>query len=298
MDTLALIWLSAPYLAFASKAVVGVVQRFYHRRADRGLILLGALLIPYALVASPTLGTNLDAFANGLLAMAAYVFIPGALAIYRQNTRKPRPFDLADVLLILILWLPVEFDWLPPAAASVAGLGVPIGKMTGVVLALMIFLVIRPLSQVGYSFEFTLRDLRRAGWAALVFAAVGIPLGLIVGLLAWKPPPVLNADRMVLQLVGVYLLVALPEELLFRGVLQNLVEKRQPQKKRAALVIASVVFGAAHLDNPPAPNYPYALLATLAGLAYGWVWMRTRKITAAALTHTLIDWVWMAFFAG
>ena len=228
MDTLALIWLLAPYLAFASKAVVGAVQRFYHRRVDRGLILLGALLVPYVLVASPMLRTNLNAFANGLLAMAAYIFIPGALAIYRQKTRKPRPFDLADALVILVLWLPVEFDWLPPAAVPVAGLGVPVGKITGVVLALLIFLVIRPLSQIGYNFGFTLRDLRRAGGAALALAAVGIPLGLIIGFLVWNPLPVLNVDRIVLQFVGVYLLIALPEELLFRGIFQNLVESASP----------------------------------------------------------------------
>ena len=65
---------------------------------------------------------------------------------------------------------------------------------------------------------------------------------------------------------------AVPEELLFRGVLQNLLEKRWPAARFArvgSLPVAAVVFGAAHLINAPASNWRYMLLATLAGIAYG-----------------------------
>ena len=45
-------------------------------------------------------------------------------------------------------------------------------------------------------------------------------------------------------------LVALPEELLFRGVIQNGLS-RAFGSRAAGLVVASIVFGAVHLDNPP-----------------------------------------------
>ena len=63
-----------------------------------------------------------------------------------------------------------------------------------------------------------------------------------------------------------------------------------------SLVVASIVFGSAHLNNGTWPNMRYMLLATLAGLAYGWVWQRTRRISASALTHAAVDWIWVTVF--
>jgi membrane protease YdiL (CAAX protease family) len=37
-------------------------------------------------------------------------------------------------------------------------------------------------------------------------------------------------------------------------------------------------------------------MATLAGLAYGWVWWRTRKVTVSAVTHTLVNALWGTVF--
>jgi membrane protease YdiL (CAAX protease family) len=157
--------------------------------------------------------------------------------------------------------------------------------------------VIRPLAQIGYNVNFTVRDLKRAGGAALVFAAVGVPLGLITRFIAWNPPPAFNVDRAVLQFVGIYLLFALPNALVFHGLLQNLVEKRF-REQQAALLVAALAYGASHLNVAPTPNYLYALLSTIAGLAYGWVWANTRKITATALTCTLIEWARAMLFAA
>ncbi len=55
-----------------------------------------------------------------------------------------------------------------------------------------------------------------------------------------------------------------------------------------ALGVASVVFGFAH-----APDPRYVLLAAVAGVAYGWVYQRTSRITASAITHALVDAVWV-----
>ncbi|MEE9605147.1 MAG: CPBP family intramembrane glutamic endopeptidase [Candidatus Scalindua sp.] len=89
--------------------------------------------------------------------------------------------------------------------------------------------------------------------------------------------------------------MALIEEVLFRGIIQNLLTKRL-WNERLALLIASVIFGLSHLNNAKAgfsaPNWAYALMATLAGLAYGWVWARTRKVTASAVTHMLVNLIW------
>ncbi|HEU4925821.1 MAG TPA: CPBP family intramembrane glutamic endopeptidase [Vicinamibacterales bacterium] len=46
------------------------------------------------------------------------------------------------------------------------------------------------------------------------------------------------------------------------------------------------------------PDARYVLLATLAGVAYGWVYQVTRRITASAVTHALVDWMWVLLLRG
>jgi membrane protease YdiL (CAAX protease family) len=85
---------------------------------------------------------------------------------------------------------------------------------------------------------------------------------------------------------------------LFRGFIQTMLV-RLTGRPILGLVAASLVFGVAHLDNGPhAPDWRYGILATLAGLAYGWVYHRTRRILAPAIAHTLVDLTWSVFFKG
>ncbi len=39
------------------------------------------------------------------------------------------------------------------------------------------------------------------------------------------------------------------------------------------------------------PNCDYVLMATLERLVYGWVWVRTRRMTASAVAHMLVNFV-------
>ena len=91
------------------------------------------------------------------------------------------------------------------------------------------------------------------------------------------------------------LFIAVPEELLFRGIIQNLLEK-EIGRPGLALGVAAVIFGAAHLNNGPSPDWRYFLLATLAGMVYGRAYARTRNLMAPALVHTLVDVAWRGFF--
>ena len=94
---------------------------------------------------------------------------------------------------------------------------------------------------------------------------------------------------------------ALPEELLFRGIIQNQIGARV-RNEWLALALASVIFGLSHLNNStlnyPTPNWMYALMATLAGLAYGYTWRRTGKITASAVVHASVNFVWGVLLQG
>jgi membrane protease YdiL (CAAX protease family) len=230
------------------------------------------------------------------------IFVLGPAALMTKGGKEfgedPFGAPVRCLVAILILWAPVEFGWWAPfrVPASVRQ-GIDLSQLVALDVALLIFLVAAPVRDAGFTFRVSAADLGRALMALAVFAAVAIPLGLGIGFISygWRP---FDAMEWGVVALSIYLLVAVPEEFLFRGLLQNLIEKRWTgQRSRLwALLIASVIFGASHLNNGEAPNWRYMLLATFAGLAYGWVWLRTRKVTASAVTHGLVDWIWVVAF--
>ncbi len=180
--------------------------------------------------------------------------------------------------------------------------------LLGAVNALLIYLVVAPWKtprsgkgDIGYTFRLTAHDVGVAVLALLAFAVVVVPLGLATGILQFtvKIPPVGEAA---LALVTGYLFIALPEELLFRGLIQNGLERLFPKAAIATLIAAALIFGLAHLNNDGfgfvAPNGVYVIVATLAGLAYGYVWRRTGKITASAITHALVNFIGLLFLGA
>ena len=128
----------------------------------------------------------------------------------------------------------------------------------------------------------------------LLFAPVAIPIGLLTGFITISGR-LFSAWQVLLSALGIFFLIAIPEELLFRGIIQNFLEKTI-RKPTLALIVTSLIFGAAHLNNGPRPDWRYFLLASLAGLFYGNAYQRTLGLMAPAFVHTLVDTVWRAFF--
>ncbi len=91
-----------------------------------------------------------------------------------------------------------------------------------------------------------------------------------------------------------FLLIATPEELFFRGILQNLLRTRV--KPWIALLIAAVLFGLSHFNKGAAFNWRYVLLASIAGIFYGRAWQARRQLLASIITHTAVDVVWSLWF--
>jgi membrane protease YdiL (CAAX protease family) len=231
--------------------------------------------------------------------------VPGiALALGGVRERfarlAPSPRRLwIDALIILAIWVPIEMRWLPRLPLALApGVDVPVTKLLGLDLALIIFLLLRPLPGIGYTFRLTRRDLVLSLAGAATFLAVGIPTALAMSFAEYSGVG-LDPVRGLLSFLVIYFFIAVPEELLFRGLFQNLIEQWSG-RSWITLVMASVLFGAAHLNNATAhhnvPNFTYMLLASLAGVAYGVVWRSTGTIAAAAATHAFVDWVWVTAF--
>jgi membrane protease YdiL (CAAX protease family) len=212
---------------------------------------------------------------------AVYLLLPALLVALRDT--PPGRVPIHELAAAFVLGLPIKFHLLPRLPLG-AGSGYDAGKLVALVAGMYLFLVARPLEGIGYTYALRRRDVAPALAAFFSFAVIAIPLGLGTRFLAFNPQP--GVVNVVATPVVIYLVTAVPEEFLFRGLIQNLLGRWLGP--RAALAIASVVFGLSHLPDPR-----YALLATLAGVAYGWVYLRTGRITASAVTHALVDAVWV-----
>jgi hypothetical protein len=267
---------------------------------------LRALSLPIAVLAAilvwaASAGVSLRWYAltyAGLLLAPIAVAVawprPRAPAIESDRTRRPEDglaaprrgetWPLALLLgLVLALWLPVELSLLPPLP-RLGSVGVPVTKFVTVVMGLWTFLVVRPIEGVGHGLALDGMALRAAMIGFAAFAAIALPLGFLLDFLVWNPRS--EASLYLLRPILIFFTIAIPEEFVFRGLLQRALTDRFGY--RPALAIAAVVFGLAH-----APSIAYIVLATIAGVAYGWVYQRTGRVAAAAVTHTLVDAVWV-----
>jgi membrane protease YdiL (CAAX protease family) len=151
-------------------------------------------------------------------------------------------------------------------------------------------LVLRQLDGVGFDLRLRLRDVRIGLREFIFYAPIAIALGLTIGFLhlhSFWPRP--------LQVVGAFLFtfffIAVPEELFFRGWLQNLLERRIG--RYPALLLTAALFGLSHWNKRALHfNWRYVLLAALAGIFYGRAWRQERRIGASAITHATVDTLW------
>ena len=197
---------------------------------------------------------------------------------------------IADLVVILLLWIPVEFNvgqsLIPKsiqAPAHTAAYGV------GLTLALTLFLLFRRRDGLKYNLPRTSRDWIYPLIGFAFCAATIIPVGRMIGFL----PPFHLPDpwyRPIREFPLILAGTALPEEILFRSLIQNLLMQKFGANTRT-LLLAALIFGAAHLDNgpQPLPNWRYMIVATIAGAAYGKVFEKSTSVFASAGLHTLVD---------
>ncbi|MBZ5515755.1 MAG: CPBP family intramembrane metalloprotease [Acidobacteriia bacterium] len=249
------------------------------------------LLIPYLIYA---LGTGIFS-SEALGKLAAYVAVP-TLCLFPDRHHRADRVGWRDFAAMLALAVPVGAGWLGGIWTWPEELYF-FRPIFSVCIGAYAFLVLRNLDGVGYRLTFRKGDLIDGGANFAAFALIGIPLGLALGFIQFQPHGV-SFWSLGFQLFAVYLTVAVPEEFLFRGVLQNFLVRSLRTEKRSlhGLLIASVIFGAAHLHHAPVPNWRYAILATLAGIFYGNAFRNRQRLSAAALTHALVDTVWHFWF--
>ena len=270
-------WIAA---AFFSRGLAARVDRM---PLPLRLLSPAALCVPYVLVAISQGIFRWDWF-------ALYALLPVAVAALLWQARAIDPAQRGnwrDLVVIAALGLAVDLRWFE--SAWPAHLAV-FNKMLLLDAGIYGFILVRRLDGVGFDLRLRLGDirtgLREFGWYAPVAIALGLGLGFLHFHAAWPRSLTLAG-----ALLFTFAFIAVPEELFFRGWMQNLLERRLG--RTAALLTTAVLFGLAHFNKRAAHfNWRYVALAALAGIFYGRAWRRDRRVGASAITHALVDTVW------
>ena len=270
--------------AFAGEACARAAQSL---PAYVRLILPAILVLPYLLVA---LGSHILA----LRWLLVYLLSPVLIAALENLAARLDPGQrghLLDVLVLIPLGLAVDFRWLETAWPHKLGL---LGKLTLLDAGLYAFLAVRCLTAVGFDLRFRTRDWATGLREFLFYLPIAVPLGLALGFLHFHRH-IDHAWLIIPAWIFTFVGVALPEEIFFRGWMQNLLERRIG--RTSALLVTAAVFGLSHFNKRAAFfNWRYVLLAALAGIFYGRAWRRDHRVAASAITHSTVDTLWGALF--
>ena len=252
----------------------------------------GARLALPAILAVPWLMVALATHSFAVRWLSVYLVVPVAvsLLLYAAGRLDPQQRGhLLDFLVLVPLGLAVDLRWLEPAWPHRLAL---LGKLTLLDAGLYGFLAIRRLTGVGFDLRLRARDWGIGLREFAFYLPIAVPLGLAIGFLhlhAHVARPWFVPLAWLFSFVG----VALPEEIFFRGWMQNLLERRIGRS--AALVLTACIFGLSHFNKRTAHfNWRYVLLAAIAGIFYGRSWRADRRVGASAITHATVDIIWGA----
>jgi hypothetical protein len=221
---------------------------------------------------------------------ALYLLLPVMVSwlLYRAGFEDPaQRGDWRDFLVLAVLGLAVDLRWFEPAWPPHLAV---FNKMLLLDAGIYGFLAIRRLEGVGFDLRLRLSDLRIGVREFAIYAPIAIALGLSLGFLhfhAYVP----TLSHVVLGWIFTFFFIAVPEELFFRGWMQNLLERRLGQSR--ALLTTAVLFGLSHFNKRAVRfNWRYVVLAALAGIFYGRAWRQERRVGASAVTNASVDTLW------
>jgi hypothetical protein len=247
------------------------------------LLAPAALCIPYLLVAG-----SFGIFHWSWLAL--YALLPVAVTALMWQARQADPEQHGswrDFFVLAILGIAVDLRWFEQAWPPHL---VVFNKILLLDTGIYGLLIIRQVHGAGFNLRLRWRDLGIGLREFALYAPIAIALGLSIRFLhlhaSW-PPLSKFADAFLFT----FFLIAVPEELFFRGWLQNLLERRIGRSP--ALLLTAALFGLSHWNKRAVHfNWRYVLLATIAGVFYGQAWRHQRRVAASSITHAAVDTVW------
>jgi membrane protease YdiL (CAAX protease family) len=221
-----------------------------------------------------------------LIAAFWYVCVPRGL-----------PWDLLFLAFMAAVYLNRPFDRIYGHAAPHVALGI-LGQLMWIRVGLIAVLSLRALEDSRFGFVPSRQEWLVGIQHYLYFLPVGAALGYwerfarfhLQPMEWWKFPLVLVGT-----FAGILWVVALAEEFFFRAFLQQVLARRL-HSETFGLLVASVLFGLAHLPFRKFPNWRVAIIAGVLGLFCGLALIKARSVRASMVTHALVVTTWRMFF--
>lgn len=224
-------------------------------------------------------------------ALVAWLVVAVLVAVLVQiKVTLPAIGQVGSALVaVLFLYAPVYVAWRRGEDLDDYGFhAAPLAR--GLVTAGAAIAIIFPVFVFGYVGFYELACHSRL-LSHLPLAGMCLHYGGLAGVhwphVIWNP---FHKDSFTTFCLEQWIVVALPEELFFRGMLHRLLEQRFPPKRRIlgggvglALVLSSAAFALVHL-----PRYggdPRALAVFFPALLFGWMRSATGSILAGTATH-------------
>ena len=271
------------------------VRAAFDRLGSKGLraaLLALSAVIPYAIEA-PFTGTFTWNFFFALLAVALVA------SFWYVGMGASLLYDLAFLVFMGAVYLSKSFDRGYGHPAPHVTLGI-LGQLMWIRLGLMAVLSLRGMGEIRFGFVPEAREWRVGAQFYVLFLPVAAALAYLLKFAHYHPQP-LEWWKFLLLLVGTFLaflwVVALAEEFFFRAFLQVLLAK-QMRSQWAGLIMASVLFGLAHLWFRSFPNWRFAALGAASGIFYGLAFLKAGSIRASMVTHALVVTTWRMFFVS
>jgi membrane protease YdiL (CAAX protease family) len=278
------------YLAAGFEAMRKAFDRL-GTKPFRAALLAASAVIPY-LIESPRTGTFRLASFLALLAVALvasfwYAWIRPSLAA-----------DLLFLAFLAAVYLSKLFDQVYGQPAPHVALAI-LGRLMWIRLGIMAVFSLRSIENPRFGFMPSRIEWRVGFLYYLCFLPVGGVLAYLLRFVHFHPPD-LEWWKLVLLAIGTFLaflwVVALSEEFFFRAFLQRLLA-RSLRSEIGGLMVASVLFGLAHLPFRHFPNWRFAIVAGASGVFYGLAFLKARSVRASMVTHALVVTTWRMFFA-
>jgi len=253
-------------------------------------LLIASALIPYLIFSVGVGNFRGESFATVLILAATSI-------LYYRCLPRSTAADLLYLVLVAGIVLSKVFaaHYVNPAGKPALDI---LGRMMWIRMGVCAIVLIRGGEPIDFGFIPRRRDWWVGGLHFLYAIPFVLPLALWTGFVHQKP--VVFGVKLLVVAFGTFLgmlwVVALSEELFFRGLLQ-----RQMQKLTGSflggLAFASIAFGSVHLPYRDFPNWRFALIAGVAGVFYGLAFQKAGSVRASMVTHALLATTWRIFFS-
>jgi len=275
------------FLFLATAAAILNVPPLQRADISLGLILVA---VPLVMPVIPDTPFSAQAHAAPLTARAIAFLLPLALLLL-TNTQQKQRLNLLFICAALALWYSAHFGALPT---------LPIGReanafaqLTIPVAGLYMLAIAGRFDRLGLSFRLTPRQVSITASNAVLLAALYVPLGLVTSALvpSFSGPDLLEV---LWRWLSIFLLQALPTEILLRGTLITYLQddlQLSPLVAIAVSVVASVVVGWTSLSWLLA-------LSAIAAVFYARIFLATRNVVASSVVHATLLWVLWLLFGG